>query len=139
MLERETRLPEQLMYRPAAGETTSRESYAAELACRIKAAHDKLRTQQLQLKKGDRQEKTSFKAGQLVWLKTTRFSKGQSHSLQRKYTGLYVIQEAARSHTCIIEQNARRSRKAESRAEACNSAEILSGRIPTLVKPNRQL
>ena len=50
MLRREARLPEHLMYRPAAGETTSRESYAMELACRMKAAHDKLRVQRLQLR-----------------------------------------------------------------------------------------
>ena len=56
MLGRETRLPEHLMYGPAASGTTSRESYAAELSRRIETAHDKLRSQQLQLRTGDKQE-----------------------------------------------------------------------------------
>ena len=47
MLGRETRLPEHLMYGPAASGNSSRESYAAELANRMEAAHDKLRAQQL--------------------------------------------------------------------------------------------
>ena len=53
MLGIETRLPEHLMHGPAAGETTSRESHAAELAYSMKTAHDKLRAQQLQLRTGD--------------------------------------------------------------------------------------
>ena len=40
--ERETRLPEHLMYGPAASGNSSRESYAAELANRMEAAYDKL-------------------------------------------------------------------------------------------------
>ena len=52
MLGRKARLPEHLMYGPVASETTSRESYATELACCMKAAHDKLRVQRLQLKMG---------------------------------------------------------------------------------------
>ena len=44
------------MYGPAASETIPRESYAAELVCRVEAAHDKLSAQQLQLRMGDRQE-----------------------------------------------------------------------------------
>ena len=43
MLGREVRLPEHLMYGPAASDTTSREKYAAELADRMEEAHDKLR------------------------------------------------------------------------------------------------
>ena len=49
---RKAKLPEHLMYRPVAGETTFRESYTAELACRMETAHDKLRAQQLQLRTG---------------------------------------------------------------------------------------
>ena len=113
MLGRETRLPEHLMYGPAASGNSSRESYAAELANRMEAAHDKLRAQQLQLRTGDRQEEPSFKAGQLVWLRTKRFSKGQTHKLQPKYTGPYEVKEAARNHTNAIEQNGRRSRGRE--------------------------
>ena len=77
MLGRETRLPEHLMYGPAADGNSSRESYAAELANRMEAAHEKLRAQQLLIRTGDRQEELSFKAGQLVWLKTKRFSKNK--------------------------------------------------------------
>ena len=99
MLERETSLPEHLMYGPAASGNSSRESYAAKLANRMEAAHDRLRAQQLQLKTGNRQREPSFKAGQLVWLRTQRFSKGQSHKLQPKYTGPYEVKEAARNHT----------------------------------------
>ena len=139
MLGRETRLPEHLMYGPAASGTTSRESYAAELSRRMETAHDKLRSQQLQLRTGDKQEEPSFKTGQLVWLKTKRFSKGQSHKLQPRYTGPYEIKEAARNHTYVIEQDGRRSREAESRLKAYNPAENPAGRIPTLVEPNRQL
>ena len=80
----------------------SRESYAAELASRMEAAHEKLRAQQLLLRTGERQEAPLFKAGQLVWLKTKRFSKGQSHKLQPKYTGPYEVKEAARNHTYVI-------------------------------------
>ena len=61
------------MYGPAASETIPRESYAAELVCRVEAAHDKLSAQQLQLRMGDRQKEPSFKAGQLVLLRTKRF------------------------------------------------------------------
>ena len=43
MLGREVRLPEHLIYGPAVSNTTSRERYAAELADRMKEAHDKLR------------------------------------------------------------------------------------------------
>ena len=75
------------------------ESYAAELANRMEAAHEKLRAQQLLIRSGDRQEEPSFKAGQLVWLKTKRFSRGQSHKLQPKYTGPYEVKEATRNHT----------------------------------------
>ena len=139
MLGREVRLPEHLMYGPAASNTTSRERYAAELADRMGEAHDKLRRQQLQLRTGDRQEEPSFKAGQLVWLRTKRFSKGQSHKLQPKFTGPYIIKEAARNHTYVIEQNGRTSREAESRLKAYNPAENPAGKIPTLVEPNRQL
>ena len=139
MLGRETRLPEHLMYGPAADGTSSRESYAAELANRMEAAHDKLRAQQLLIRTGDRQKEPSFKAGQLVWLKTKRFSKGQSHKLQPKYTGLYEVKEAARNHTYIIEQNGRRSREAESRLKTNHPAENPAGKIPTLVEPHRQL
>ena len=53
MLGRETRLPENLMYSPAASGTTSRKSYSAELAGRMDTAHDKLRAQQLQLRIGN--------------------------------------------------------------------------------------
>ena len=113
MLGRETRLPEHLMYGPAASGNSSRESYAAELANRMEAAHDKLRAQQLQLKTGNRHREPSFKAGQLVWLRTKRFSKGQTHKLQPKYTGPYEVKEAARNHTNAIEQNGRRSRGRE--------------------------
>ena len=66
MLKRENRLPERLMYRPEAGETTSKEDYAAKLACRMERAHDDLRTLQLQLRTGDRQEESSFQAGPLI-------------------------------------------------------------------------
>ena len=82
MLGRDTRLPEHLMYGPAAGGNSFRESYAAELANRMEAAHDKLRAQQLRIRTGDRQEEPLFQVGQLVWLRTKRFSKGQSHKLQ---------------------------------------------------------
>ena len=139
MLGRETRLPEHLMYGPAADRNSSRESYAAELANRMEAAHDKLRAQQLLITAGDRQEEPSFRAGQLVWLKTKRFSKGQSHKLQPKYTGPYKVKEAAKNHTYIIEQNGRRSREAESRLKAYHPAENPAGKIPTLVEPRRQL
>ena len=130
-----SRLPEHLMYGPAASGNSSRESYAAELANRMEAAHDKLRAQQLRLRTGKRQGEPSFKAGQLVWLKTKRFFKGQSHKLQPKYTGPYEVKEAARNHTYVIEQNGRRNREAESRLKAYHPAE----KIPTLVKPRRQL
>ena len=50
MLGWEARLPEHVMYGPAASDTTSKEKYAADLADRMKAAHDKLKTQQLQLR-----------------------------------------------------------------------------------------
>ena len=139
MLGREVRLPEHLIYGPAASTTTSRERYAAELADRMEEAHDKLRGQQLQLRTGDRQEEPSFKAGQLVWLRTKRYSKGQSHKLQPKFTGPYVVKEAAKNHTYVIEQNGRLSREAESRLKAYNPAENPAGKIPTLVEPNRQL
>ena len=139
MLGREVRLPEHLIYGPAASNTTSRERYAAELADRMEEAHDKLRGQQLQLRTGDRQEEPSFKAGQLVWLRTKRYSKGQSHKLQPKFTGPYVVKEAAKNHTYVIEQNGRLSREAESRLKAYNPAENPAGKIPTLVEPNRQL
>ena len=75
----------------------------------MEAAHDKLRTQQLQLRMGARQEELSFRPGQLVWLRIKRFSKGQSHKLQPKYTGSYVVQEAVWIHMYVIEQNGRRS------------------------------
>ena len=104
MLGKEVRLPEHLMYGSAASDTTSMEE-----------VHDKLRAQQLQLRTGNRQEERSFKAGQLVWLKTKRFSKSQSHKLQSKYMRPYKVKEAARNHTYVIEQNGRQSRKAESR------------------------
>ena len=139
MLGRETRLPEHLMYGPAADGNSSRESYAAELANRMDAAHEKLRAQQLLLRTGNRQEEPSFKAGQLVWLKTKRFSRGQSHKLQPKYTGPYEVKEATRNHTYVIEQNDRRSREAESRLKAYHPAENPAGKIPTLVEPHRQL
>ena len=105
----------------------------------MEEAHDKLRGQQLQLRMGDRQEEPSFKAGQLVWLKTKRFSKGKSHKLQPKFTGPYIIKEAARNHTYMMEQNGRQSREAESRLKAYNPAENPAGKKPTLVEPNRQL
>ena len=47
MLGREVRLPEHLIYGPAASNTTSRERSADELADRMEEAHDKLRGQQL--------------------------------------------------------------------------------------------
>ena len=125
------------MYGPEASDTTSRERYVAELADRMEEAHYKLRGQQLQLKTGERQEEPFFKAGQLVWLRTKRFSKGQSHKLQPVVK--YVVKEAARNHTYVIEQNGRQSREAESRLKAYNPAENPAGRIPTLVEPNRQL
>ena len=102
MLGRETRLPKHLMYRPAADGNSSRESYAAELASRMEAAHEKLRAKQLLLRTRDRPEEPSFKARQLVWLKTERFSRGQNHKLQPKYTGPYEVKEAARNHTYVI-------------------------------------
>ena len=139
MLSREVRLPEHLMYEPAASDTTSRERYATELADRMEEAHDKLRGQQLQLRTGDRQEEPFFKAGQLLWLRTKRFSKEQSHKLQPKFTRPYVIKEASRNHTYVIKHNGRQSREAESRLKAYNPAENPAGKIPTLVEPNRQL
>ena len=102
-------------------------------------AHDKLQAQQLQIRARDRQEESSFKAGQLVWLRTKRFSKGQNHKLQPKYTGPYEVKEAARNHTYVIEQNGRRSREAESRLKAYHPAENPAGKILTLVEPHRQL
>ena len=56
-------LTEHLLFEP-----TVRESYAAELADYIEAAHEKLRMQQLQLRIRDRQ-----KVVPLVWLRTRRF------------------------------------------------------------------
>ena len=58
----------------------------------------------MQLRTEDRQEEPSFKAGQLVWLKTQRFLKCQSHNLRLRYTGLYEVKEAVENHTYIIEQ-----------------------------------
>ena len=121
------------------GTPRERESYAAELANCMEAAHDKLQAQQLLIRTGDRQEEPSFKAGQLVWLKTKRFLKGQSHKLQPKYTGPYEVKEAARNHTYVIEQNGHHSREAESRLKAYHSAENPAGKIPTLVEPHWQL
>ena len=66
MLKGENRLPERLMYRTVAGQTTSKEDYAAELACRMERAHDDLRALQLQLRTGDRQEEPSFQAGPVI-------------------------------------------------------------------------
>ena len=74
-----------------------------------------------------------------MWLRTKRFSKGQSHKLQPKFTGPYVVKEVARNHTYVIEQNGRQSKEAKSRLKAYNPAENPLGRIPTLVEPNRQL
>ena len=122
------------MYEPAVGGNSSRKSYGAELANRMEAAHDKLRAQQLLIRTGDRQEKPSFKVGQLVGLKTKRFSKGQSHKLQPKYNGPYEF----KNHTYIIEHNGRQSREAESRLKAYHPAENPAGKIPTLVEPHRQ-
>ena len=139
MVEREARLPEHLINGPAALETTSRENYSAELACRMETAHDQLRAQQLQLETADRKEEPSFKAEQLVWPKTKRFSKVQSHKLQSKYTRLYVVKKAARNHTYVIKQNDCQSREPESRLKAYNPAKNPTGRIPTYVEPNRQL
>ena len=130
------RLPEHLLYGPAVSSTTSREWYAAELTDRMEAAHDKLRTKQLQLKTMDRQEKPFFRPGQLVWLRTKWFFKKHSHKFQPKYTGSDVVQEAARNHTYVIEQNGRRSRDAESRWEAYHTAKNPAGKVPTLAKPN---
>ena len=75
---------------------------------------------------GDKQKEPSFKTGQLVWLKTKRFSKGQSQNLQPSYSGPYEIKEAARNHTDVIEQDGHRSREAESRLKAYNPAEKAS-------------
>ena len=63
MLSHEFWLTEHLLFEP-----TVRESYAAELADYIEAAHEKLRMQQLQLRIRDRQ-----KVVPLVWLRTRRF------------------------------------------------------------------
>ena len=139
MLGWETKMPEHLMYIPAAGQITSRERYSAELACRMGTAHDKLVAQQLQLRTRDRQEELSFKAGQLVWLKTKQFLKWQSHKLQSRYAGPYESKEEARNHTYIVKQNDCLSRETESRLMAYNSAKNPAGRILTLVELNRQL
>ena len=56
MLSNEVRLPEHLLYRPNTYEPNLQETYAAELADRIKAERNKLRSQQLQLHKADRHE-----------------------------------------------------------------------------------
>ena len=105
----------------------------------MEAAHDKLRTQQLQLRIRDRQEGPSFWPGQLVWLKIKQFFKGQSHKLQPQFTGPYVVQEAAQNHTYVIELNGCRSKKAESRFNAYHPAEKSVSKVPTMVELNRQL
>ena len=88
MLGRETRLPEHLMYGPAADGNSSRESYAAELANHMEAAHDKLRAQQLQIRTGYRHEEPLFKVGQLVWLRTKHSPKPRAISYNQSILGL---------------------------------------------------
>ena len=47
--------------------------------------------------------------------------------------GPYLVKEAARYYTYVIEQNGRRSKEAESKLKAYNLAENPAGKIPTLV------
>ena len=139
MLGREVRLPEHLLYGPNAEKSASREEYALELQKRLELAHTMLRDKQLEIRTADRQEKPSFHTGQLVWLKTKRFSKGKSQKLQPKYTGPYTIVEVGNNHTYLVEQHGRRSREAESRLKAYIPAGHEEGRSPNLVEPKRQL
>ena len=139
MIGREVRLPEHLLYGPEAGETYSREQYALEVQKRLETAHDLLRKNQLLIRTTDRQEKPSFQVGQLVWLRTKRFSKGSSQKLQPKYSGPYTVMEASKNHTYLIEQHGRISREAESRLKAYIPAKNDIGRTPNLVEPTRQL
>ena len=139
MMGREVRLPEHLLYGPDAGETYSREQYALEIQKRLEVAHDLLRKSQLTIRTNDRQERPSFNIGQLVWLRTKRFSKGSSQKLQPKYSGPYTVLEVGKNHTYLIEQHGRISREAESRLKAYIPAKSSVGRAPNIVEPTRQL
>ena len=139
MLGREVRLPEHLLYGPAAEEVYSREKYAVEVQKRLNTAHELLRKQQLDIRTEDRQERPLFQVGQLVWLKTKRFSNLKSHKLQPKHSGPYTIVEVAKNHTYLIEQHGRLSREAESRLKAYVPARSEAGRAPNIVESTRQL
>ena len=139
MLGREVRLPEHLLYGPEAEDTYSREQYAVEVQKRLNTAHELLRKQQLNIRTEDRQEGPSFQVGQLVWLKTKRFSNLKSHKLQPKYSGPYTVVEVGKNHTYLIEQHGRLSREAESRLKAYVPARNEAGRTPNIVENTRQL
>ena len=66
MLRKEVRILEHLLYGPHTYEPTSLERYTAELAASIKTVHNKLRSQQLQLRTTDLEEEYSFKVWQQI-------------------------------------------------------------------------
>ena len=106
MLGREVRLPEHLLYGPEAEDVYTREQYAVEVQKRLSTAHELLRTQQLATRTEDRQEEPSFQVGQMVWLKTKRFSNLKSHKLQPKYSGPYAIVEAGKTIPILLSSTA---------------------------------
>ena len=69
MLGSEIRLPEHLLYKPAADIAPSKENYAIELPTWIETMHKMLKAQQLQLRTQDRPKALSFEIGQQVWLR----------------------------------------------------------------------
>ena len=99
MLGIEIRLPEHLLYKPAADIAPSKESYANELPTWIETMHKMLKAQQLQLQRQDRHEALFFKIGQQVWLRRKLSSRGQNHKLQLNYMMSYTMQNLARNHT----------------------------------------
>ena len=61
ILGRKVWIPEQFLNCLSNQQSTSRKYYAKELAVHMKTAHDKLRSQKLQIRAKDKNKKSSFK------------------------------------------------------------------------------
>ena len=138
MFGRELRLPDQLVYGGVDPEPVTRTQYASELNQRLQTAYDLLRTRQEQVRSADNQEEPLFKAGEKVWLKAKRFSKGKGRKLQSKFVGPYTILTVNKNHTYVVELKGRVSTESESRLKRYVPSEHPGSRAPALCEPTRQ-
>lgn len=139
MLGREVRLPADLLHEITNQESQPAEKYAQQLQNRLQAAHQLLRSKQIQARVEDSEEPPLFKIGDLVWLKSHQRKRGmaQARKLQPKFIGPYKVIEVLSYNTYRLSRDGKETIEHEGRIKLhiSNPGSSQTSRLPSTSKP----